>query len=96
MAVKNSCCINALALQDILEQKEIPTRVMTAIEMSDMAELYIRRRALRHLEKGRVVIFSAGTGNPFFYLKSLKIQSNYLCHFQKQLQASSICLYCSR
>ena len=59
-------CINALALQDILEQKGIPTRVMTAIEMSDMAELYIRRRALRHLEKGRLVIFSAGTGNPYF------------------------------
>lgn len=59
-------CINALALQDILEQREVPTRVMTAIEMSDMAELYIRRRALRHLEKGRVVIFSAGTGNPYF------------------------------
>ena len=59
-------CINALALQDILEQRGIPTRVMTAVEMSDMAELYIRRRALRHLEKGRVVIFSAGTGNPYF------------------------------
>ena len=59
-------CINALALQDILEQQGIPTRVMTAVEMSDMAELYIRRRALRHLEKGRLVIFSAGTGNPYF------------------------------
>ena len=59
-------CINALALQDILEQKGLPTRVMTAIEMSDVAESYIRRRALRHLEKGRVVIFSAGTGNPYF------------------------------
>ena len=59
-------CINALALQDVLEQKGVPTRVMTAIDMSDMAEPYIRRRALRHLEKDRLVLFSAGTGNPYF------------------------------
>ena len=59
-------CINALALQDILEREGLPTRVMTAVEMSDVAESYIRRRAIRHLEKGRVVIFSAGTGNPYF------------------------------
>ena len=59
-------CINALALQDTLEREGLPTRVMTAVEMSDVAEPYIRRRALRHLEKGRVVIFSAGTGNPYF------------------------------
>lgn len=58
--------INALALQDALEQQEVPTRVMTAIGMAQVAEPYIRRRAVRHLEKGRVVIFAAGTGNPFF------------------------------
>ena len=59
-------CINALALQNALEQLSIPTRVMSAIEISDMAEPYIRRRALRHLEKGRAIIFSGGTGNPYF------------------------------
>ncbi len=58
--------INALALQDALERRDVPTRVMTAIGMAQIAEPYIRRRAVRHLEKGRVVIFAAGTGNPFF------------------------------
>lgn len=58
--------INALALQAVLERKGVPTRVMTAIEMRPIAEPYIRRRATRHLEKGRIVIFGAGTGNPFF------------------------------
>jgi len=58
--------MNALALQDALERKGQPTRVQTAIEMPRIAEQYIRRRAVRHLEKGRVVIFAAGTGNPFF------------------------------
>ena len=58
--------INALAIQDVLEQKGVPTRVMTAIEMRQIAEPYIRRRANRHLEKNRVVIFACGTGNPFF------------------------------
>jgi uridylate kinase len=58
--------INALGLQDTLEQLEQPTRVQTAIHMAQVAEPYIRRRAIRHLEKGRVVIFAAGTGNPFF------------------------------
>ena len=58
--------INALALQDALENKGMQTRVQTAIEMRQIAELYIRRRAIRHLEKGRVVIFAGGTGNPFF------------------------------
>ena len=58
--------INGLALQDTLEQLGQPTRVQTAIHMSQVAEPYIRRRAIRHLEKGRVVIFAAGTGNPFF------------------------------
>jgi len=59
-------CINALALQDALEKANVPTRVQTAIEMAEIAEPYIRRRAIRHLEKGRIVIFGAGTGNPFF------------------------------
>jgi uridylate kinase len=58
--------INALALQDALEKLSVPTRVLSAIEMQEVAEPYIRRRATRHLEKGRVVIFAAGTGNPFF------------------------------
>jgi uridylate kinase len=58
--------INALALQDLLERKDVDTRVMTAIRMEALAEPYIRRRALRHLEKGRVVIFAGGTGNPYF------------------------------
>lgn len=58
--------INALALQDGLEQKGIQTRVMSGIEMPKVAESYIRRRAVRHLEKGRVVIFGSGTGNPYF------------------------------
>jgi uridylate kinase len=59
-------CINALALQDSLEAIGVNTRVQTAIEMREIAEPYIRRRAMRHLEKGRVVIFAAGTGNPYF------------------------------
>jgi uridylate kinase len=58
--------INSLALQDALEKIDIPTRVLSAIEMRAIAEPYIRRRATRHLEKGRVVIFAAGTGNPYF------------------------------
>jgi len=58
--------INSLALQSILEKRGIPTRVQSAIEMRQIAEPYIRRRAIRHLEKGRVVIFACGTGNPFF------------------------------
>lgn len=58
--------INALALQDALETAGVPTRVQTAIEMAQLAEMYIRRRAVRHLEKGRIVIFAAGTGNPYF------------------------------
>jgi len=58
--------INALALSDALEQIGVPTRVMSAIEMHQVAEPYIRRRAIRHLEKGRIVIFAAGTSNPYF------------------------------
>jgi uridylate kinase len=58
--------MNALALQDALEKQSVPTRVMSAIAMNEVAEPYIRRRAMRHLEKGRVVILAAGTGNPYF------------------------------
>jgi uridylate kinase len=58
--------INAIALQDALEKVGVPTRVMTAIQMHQVAEPYIRRRAIRHLEKGRIVIFAAGTSNPYF------------------------------
>ena len=58
--------LNALALQDVLEHQGAHTRVLSAIEVSEVAEPYIRRKAIRHLEKGRIVIFAAGTGNPFF------------------------------
>lgn len=58
--------VNALALQDALEKLGVPTRIMSAMEVAKVAEPYIRRRAIRHLEKGRLVIFAAGTGNPFF------------------------------
>ncbi|WP_329887326.1 UMP kinase [Pseudoramibacter faecis] len=61
-----STVLNALALQDALEQMDVPVRVQTAIEMKEIAEPYIKRKAMRHLEKKRVVIFAAGTGNPFF------------------------------
>ena len=76
--------INALAVQDILERKGVQTRVMTAIRMESLAEPYIRRRAIRHLEKGRIVIFAAGTGNPFFstdtaaVLRALEIEAEVL------------------
>ena len=74
--------INALAVQDILERKGIDTRVMTAIRMEELAEPYIRRRAMRHLETGRTVIFAAGTGNPYFstdtaaVLRAIQIKAN--------------------
>ncbi len=76
--------INALGLQDTLEQLGQPTRVQTAIHMAQVAEPYIRRRAIRHLEKGRVVIFAAGTGNPFFTtdtaaaLRAVEIEADVL------------------
>jgi uridylate kinase len=76
--------INALALQDLLERKGVETRVMTAIRMEALAEPYIRRRALRHLEKGRVVIFAGGTGNPYFstdtaaVLRAIEIDASVL------------------
>jgi len=76
--------INALALQDALEAQRIHTRVMSAIKMDEICESYIRRRAIRHLEKGRIVIFAAGTGNPFFTtdsaasLRAVEIEANIL------------------
>ena len=76
--------INALALQDALEQAGVHTRVMSAIEMHQVAEPYIRRRALRHLEKGRVVVFAAGTSNPYFStdtaatLRALEIKADVI------------------
>lgn len=76
--------INALALQDALEKCDVQTRVMSAIEMNQVAEPYIRRRAIRHLEKGRVVIFAAGTGNPYFStdtaasLRAMEIKADVL------------------
>jgi uridylate kinase len=76
--------INALAVQDVLERKGIDTRVMTAIRMEELAEPYIRRRAVRHLEKGRTVIFAAGTGNPYFstdtaaVLRAIQMKANVI------------------
>ncbi len=76
--------INAMALQDMLERKGVETRVMTAIRMEELAEPYIRRRALRHLEKGRVVLFAGGTGNPYFstdtaaVLRAIEMESHVI------------------
>ncbi|MGA8597991.1 MAG: UMP kinase [Bryobacteraceae bacterium] len=76
--------INALAFQDALEKQGVPTRVMTAIEMHQVAEPYIRRRAIRHLEKGRIVVFAAGTSNPYFStdtaatLRALEIRADVI------------------
>jgi uridylate kinase len=79
-----STVINAIALQDALEQRGVQCRVMSAVFMNQMAEPYIRRRAVRHLEKGRVVIFAAGIGNPFFStdtaasLRAMEIKADVL------------------
>lgn len=76
--------VNALAIQDVLERNGVETRVMTAIRMEELAEPYIRRRALRHLEKGRTVIFAGGTGNPYFstdtaaVLRALEIEAQLI------------------
>ena len=76
--------INALALQDALEKEEVPTRIQTAIGIQQVAEPYIRRRAIRHLEKGRVVIFAGGTGNPYMTtdtaaaLRAIEVESEVL------------------
>ena len=76
--------MNALAMQDVLERHNMPARVMSAVSINEVCEDYIRRRALRHLEKGRIVIFSAGTGNPFFTtdsaasLRAIEIEADLL------------------
>ena len=81
--------INSLALQDTLERLKVPTRVLSALEIRQVAEPYIRRRSMRHLEKGRVVIFAAGTGNPYFStdtaaaLRSMEIGAELLCKATK-------------
>jgi uridylate kinase len=81
--------INGLAMQDALEKVGVPTRVMTAIEIRQVAEPYIRRRAIRHLEKGRMVILAAGTGNPYFStdtaaaLRAMEIHADCLCKATK-------------
>lgn len=81
--------INSLALQDYLERYDLQTRVMTAIKMEELAEPFIRRRAVRHLENGRVVIFGAGTGNPYFTtdtaatLRAVEIEADVICKATK-------------
>ena len=82
--------INALALQDALEKRGVTTRVQTAIEMREVAEPFIRRRAIRHLEKGRVVIFGAGTGNPFFTTDTAAALRANEIHAQILLKATKV------
>lgn len=86
--------MNALALQDALEKLDVDTRVQTAIEMRQVAEPYIRRKAIRHMEKGRVVIFGAGTGNPYFStdttaaLRAAEIEADVILMAKKVRMAS--------
>ena len=82
--------INALALQDALEKREVHTRVLSAIEMREVAEPYIRRRAMRHLEKGRVVVFAAGTGNPYFTTDSAATLRAMEIHAEVILKATKV------
>jgi len=82
--------INALAMQDLLERKGVVTRVMTAIRMEAVAEPYIRRRALRHLEKGRVVIFAAGTGNPYFSTDTAAVLRAIEVHADVLIKATKV------
>jgi uridylate kinase len=82
--------INALAVQDILERKGMETRVMTAIRMEELAEPYIRRRALRHFEKGRLVIFAAGTGNPYFSTDTAAVLRAIQIKAQVIIKATSV------
>jgi uridylate kinase len=82
--------INALAVQDVLERKGMETRVMTAIRMEELAEPYIRRRALRHFEKGRVVIFAAGTGNPYFSTDTAAVLRAIQIKAQVIIKATSV------
>lgn len=82
--------INSLALQDALEKKEIQTRVQTAISMHEVAEPYILRRAVRHLEKGRVVIFAAGTGSPYFTTDTAAVLRAQEIHAEILLKATKV------
>ncbi len=82
--------INALAFQDALEKHGVPTRVMTAIQMHQVAEPYIRRRAIRHLEKGRAVIFAAGTSNPYFSTDTAATLRGLEIHAQIIAKATSV------
>lgn len=82
--------INALALQDALEKSGVPTRVQTAIDIRSVAEPFIRRRAIRHLEKGRVVVFAAGTGNPFFTTDSAAALRANEIHAEILLKATRV------
>jgi uridylate kinase len=82
--------INSLALQDALEKKGMQTRVQTAISMHEVAEPYILRRALRHLERGRVVIFAAGTGNPYFTTDTAAVLRGQEVHAQVLLKATKV------
>jgi len=81
--------INAIALQDALEKLSAPTRVMSAIEMHQVAEPFIRRKAIRHLEKGRVVIFAAGTGNPYFSTDTAALRAMEI-HAEVILKATKV------
>ena len=82
--------INALALQDALEKRGVPTRVQTAIDIREVAEPFIRRRAIRHLEKGRTVIFAAGTGNPYFTTDSAAALRANEIHADVLLKATKV------
>ncbi len=82
--------INALALQDALEKRDVNTRVQTAIEIREVAETFIRRRAIRHLDRGRVVIFAAGTGNPFFTTDSAAALRASEIHADVLLKATKV------
>ena len=82
--------MNALAVQDALERNGIPTRVLSAISMQELCEPYIRRRAMRHLEKGRVIIFAAGTGNPYFTTDTAAALRAMEIHAQVMLKATKV------
>ena len=83
-------CMNALALQDSLEKEGMKTRVLSAIEMAQIAEPYIRRRAVRHLEKGRIVIFASGTGNPYFTTDTAAALRGMEIHAEVLLKATNV------
>ena len=82
--------VNALAVQDVLERKGLDTRVMTAIRMEELAEPYIRRRAMRHLEQNRLVIFAAGTGNPYFSTDTAAVLRAIQIHANVIIKATSV------